>query len=163
MAKYLFPAGAANPNYKDGHRLSAEHGIWKRMLQRCHDQAHISYVNYGGRGIAVCQRWRVNFEAFLMDMGRRPSAAHSLDRIDNDGPYDPTNCRWATRAEQSRNTSRNVMIRWNGVTKTATDWASETGLRVSAIYYRVKHGWSPERALTTPPMNSGRRRKALRT
>jgi hypothetical protein len=81
---------------------SRTYNSWSAMLQRCHDPKHRSYKNYGGRGITVCQRWRESFEAFLADMGEPPEK-HTLDRIDNDGNYEPSNCRWATRLMQSRN------------------------------------------------------------
>jgi hypothetical protein len=84
---------------------SPEYRIWVAMRQRCRDPRHGSFKYYGGRGIAVCERWK-SYENFLADMGRKPSPAHSLDRIDNDGNYEPTNCRWATRTEQNKNKRR---------------------------------------------------------
>lgn len=80
-----------------------EYQAWVDMRSRCHDAKHQGYRDYGGRGITVCAAWRHSYEAFLADMGRRPSAGHSLDRINNDGSYGPENCRWSTRSEQQRN------------------------------------------------------------
>ena len=80
-----------------------EYHAWVAMKSRCSDVNHPAYKNYGGRGIGVCQRWRDSFEAFLLDIGRAPSPELSLDRIDNDGGYEPGNVRWATRSEQSSN------------------------------------------------------------
>lgn len=83
------------------HQLYA---IWASMMQRCLNPKAKSYAAYGGRGIRVCDRWQSSFQSFLDDMGDRPSPAHSIDRIDNDGNYEPSNCRWATGSEQMRNT-----------------------------------------------------------
>ncbi len=93
---------AANTKHGCSHTC-AEYQIWSGIIARCENPKSISYHNYGGRGITICTRWRRDFSAFLSDMGTRPSAKHSIDRIDNDQDYEPGNCRWATRKEQSRN------------------------------------------------------------
>lgn len=85
---------------------TSEFGIWKTMIQRCENPAVEGYRNYGARGIKVCERWRNSYQAFLADMGRRPSRRHSIDRIENDGNYEPGNCRWATRFLQNTNRRR---------------------------------------------------------
>jgi hypothetical protein len=90
------------PSYKRARRHPATYNSWRTMIARCYSPADAGYANYGARGIRVCDRWRSSFEAFVADMGERP-AGRSLDRIDNDGDYEPSNCRWATRGEQTAN------------------------------------------------------------
>jgi hypothetical protein len=106
-----------------------EHDAWRGMLARCRNPRHPSYKNYGGRGITACERWN-SFENFLDDMGKRPSPKHSLDRIDNNGNYEPGNCRWATRREQANNTRMNRFVTFDGRTMTLAQWARETGIHV---------------------------------
>jgi hypothetical protein len=86
---------------------------WNNLKKRCNNPNNISFVYYGGRGIKVCRRWK-KFENFIADMGLPPSEKHSIDRIDNDGNYEPSNCRWATREEQANNKSNNKFITHNG-------------------------------------------------
>ena len=81
----------------------SEYYIWVAMRQRCYNKKNKSYKNYGGRGIIICDRWNQSYEDFLSDMGKRPSTKHSIDRINNDGNYEPSNCRWATYSEQAFN------------------------------------------------------------
>ena len=127
-----------------------EHTCWAHMLDRCRNERHPQYADWGGRGISVCERWK-EFKNFLQDMGASPSQDATLDRIDNDGDYCPENCRWATRKEQLRNTRRNFNITHNGVTKCVTDWAAEIGVCANTIKHRLKRGWEVSRAVETPP------------
>lgn len=102
----------AAASYKHGHgrkgAKSAMFGVWKSMIARCSDGT--GHPRYAGRGIKVCQRWRSDFLAFLEDMGERPEDRYSIERIDNNGDYEPGNCRWATHKEQMRNTSQNLLV-----------------------------------------------------
>lgn len=123
---------------------------WCSMMSRCYNPRTSSYKNYGGRGIEVCERWH-NFVNFYADMGDRPSPQHSLERIDNDGDYEPSNCKWATKEEQNNNTRNNHLITFNGETKTITRWSREVGISNEAMRRRLEK-WSLERALITPNM-----------
>lgn len=105
---------------------------------------------YGGRGITVCDRWKDNFENFLVDMPPHPGKGYSIDRIDNDGNYEPGNCRWATREEQARNKRNNHIIRVGDRALTLAEWAATSGVKRATIAHRLKSGWSAERAVTTP-------------
>ena len=97
----------------DGRRQrTPEYYAWARMKHRCNNANNKRYHRYGSRGISVCDRWMNSYEAFLEDMGRRPSSKHSIDRIDNDDNYYKENCRWATRTQQGRNTSTSTTKSW---------------------------------------------------
>jgi len=127
-----------------------EYNIWTQMKQRCANANMPNYAAYGGRGIAVCDRWRESFENFITDMGVRPGKDYSLDRIDNDGPYSPENCRWATRIEQGNNTRTNRWITYNGKTMTLSEWSRKLNIAKSTLRNRFKKGWSVERAFSEP-------------
>jgi hypothetical protein len=126
-----------------------EYSSWWHALQRCYDPTFVYYFYYGGRGITVCERWR-DFSNFYTDMGPRPTPQHTLDRIDNDGPYAPENCRWATRQEQARNRRSNRMLTLNGETLCLSEWAERIDLPANALYMRLYNGWSIEQALIRP-------------
>ena len=126
-----------------------EYSIWKDMRARCSNPKHDSYQRYGGRGITICDEWD-DFERFMADMGPRPSDDYSIDRIDNDGPYSPENCQWATQPEQQRNTSRNRYVTFKGQKMTMTDAARAAGLTVGCLRGRFNAGW-PEERLFEPP------------
>jgi hypothetical protein len=122
---------------------------WHAMWRRCTKATERSYPRYGGRGIAVCDRWR-DLEAFIADMGLRP-AGLTLERINNDGPYSPENCRWATYSEQNRNKSVNREYEYGGKRQCLSAWAEEYGLEQATLYYRlVRLKWPLSEALTTP-------------
>lgn len=128
-----------------------EYDAWAHMLRRCYTPQTPGYHHYGGRGIAVCDRWRNSFENFLEDMGHRPAKGYSLDRIDVNGNYEKTNCRWATAKTQCNNKRDNVYIEFQGERLTEAQWRRRLGFPRGVIIYRIKHGWSAEDALTTPP------------
>lgn len=131
---------------------------WISMLSRCRYRKNKRYARYGGRGVTVCERW-LRFENFLADMGERP-ADTSLDRINNDGNYEPGNCRWATRLEQAANTSKSIFLEHRGRRMPIADWSAMTGISRRAIYMRVASGWSVDEALSreTRPGKKGNSR-----
>ncbi len=128
---------------------SKEYRVWRAMLNRCENTNVERFPQYGGRGIRVCERWH-KFENFLMDMGRRPSPKMQIDRIENDGNYEPGNVRWATPKQQLRNRSDNRILEYNHKKMCINDWATETSLKRECIAARLKMGWSVEKSLTTP-------------
>lgn len=124
-----------------------EYRAWTQMLDRCRRPRHPAFHRYGGRGIKVCERWAGSYEQFLADMGRRPSPRHSLDRIDNDGNYEPSNCRWATTKEQMRNRAANVRLTARGETLTLAEWSERTGVALDVLAKRAKRGLDSESVL----------------
>ena len=134
------------------HGLSrtSEYRAWQTMRLRCTDPANQAWADYGGRGITVCDRWKDSPENFIADMGRKPTPKHEIDRIDNDGPYSPENCRWATRSENDRNRRSNRWVTASGERKTLAEWSQIVGISDDVLSKRLDAGWSPEIALYTP-------------
>lgn len=124
-----------------GKAFTRVYGIWNGIVQRCTNARRRGYARYGGRGIVVCERWRI-FENFYGDMGDPPPGA-SIDRIDANGHYEPGNCRWATRADQNRNQCRNIVIRFDGKTQVLADWAVTLGMNRKTLYCRYARGDRP--------------------
>lgn len=134
-------------NRANGGKPTPTYNSWASMVQRCTDPNYHSFSKYGGRGVRVCDRWRT-FVNFLADMGERPDGA-TLDRIDNDGDYEPGNCRWATPRQQSNNRRNTLMLTFRGETRPLTEWAEITGIRRHTIWERVHNmGWTAEKALS---------------
>jgi len=135
---------------------SLTHRIWTHMKQRCLNPNTTKFKNYGGRGVSVCHRW-LTFENFLADMGECPKGL-TIDRYpDNNGNYEPGNCRWATDQQQRENRRDTVLIKYQGVTMCGTRWAEKMGLKPRTLLGRIQNGWTIEAALTTPPMPHNKR------
>jgi hypothetical protein len=153
-------AAAANSivQFKHGMCRTLLYGVWSGMIARCHNPSNPRYKDYGGRGIIVCPQWRRSFASFLEDMGDRPSKDHQLDRINNDGNYEPGNTRWLKRELQARNTRGNTRITLNGETRVLVQWLEILGLSLATYQSRVKRGMSQDAALSTPVnINKSRR------
>lgn len=162
MAKAILAPSALIRNKRIGN-LNRSHGmsktrtyrIWCGMWKRCTDKTCTHYERYGGRGISVCERWR-DFSLFYADMGAVPDGC-SIDRFpNNDGNYEPGNCRWATRVQQARNTRTNRVMSLNGESLTLVEWAERAGVTLNAMHLRLKKGWSLAEAV------AGRRTVHLR-
>lgn len=132
---------------------SRVYNIWAMMRQRCTNPRAANYITYGARGITVCERW-ARFKNFYADMGDPPSAKHTLDRIDLNGPYTPENCRWADVETQQNNRSSSVKITAFGETLSVAQWARRTGLTRDMVQHRIfTMRMDPEAALTAPRMS----------
>lgn len=122
---------------------------WQAMKRRCYNPSERRYKNYGGRGISVCERWLHSYENFRDDMGLPPSMAHQIDRINNDGNYDPSNCRWVSATDNANNKSSSKMISAFGRTQTVAQWAAEYGIPYHTLKRRLAAGCNAELALST--------------
>lgn len=127
-----------------------EYKVWSAMKSRCYNPNNIGYDNYGGRGIKVCDRWKNSFENFLTDMGPRPSKDMSIDRIDFNGNYEPSNCRWANDKTQSNNRRSSVFVEYQGIKMSSAEWAEVVGLRNFTVLNRLKADWSIKDVLSRP-------------
>ena len=126
-----------------------EYKIWKGIKRRCYQPNCKEYHLYGGRGIAVCERWLTNFQAFLSDMGPRPSDEHSTERRDNDGNYEPGNCYWATPLEQSQNTRKVRLLTYKGETMSLRAWGRRLGITHRTLSARIERGWPEDRIFSS--------------
>ena len=123
--------------------------IWHNMIQRCTNTKNPAYQHYGGRGITVCESWLTSFAAFYADMGARPPLL-TLERRENDGHYEKSNCYWATREAQSNNTRHNRLLTYEGKTQNMTQWSKEVDIPADIIRKRLRRNVSVEKALTQP-------------
>lgn len=141
MIRRTYHGGSKTPEYR----------LWAGMKERCLNSKSKAWANYGGRGIRICERWANSFSAFIEDIGYRPSPNHTIDRVNNDGNYEPGNVRWATPKEQARNRRDNRLITIDGVTKCAIDWARERGIPTGTVFGLLCTGHAVEFALTPLP------------
>ena len=123
-----------------GLHRSPEYQVWNRMRQRCFNPKESSFPHYGGRGITVCREWQTSFAAFIRDMGRRPTSKHSIEQINNDGDYEPKNCKWATMKEQAHNTSRTRWLTHEGETLCLTEWSERLGIPIRTLTRNLNQG-----------------------
>lgn len=140
---YILHGGCNLPEYES----------WRHMTSRCRWSGNAWFSCYGGRGISVCDRWLHSFPNFYLDMGPKPSPHHTIERVNNNGNYEPGNCRWATPSEQSLNTRRNRRLTFDGKTLTIMEWSKITGLHRNTLSERIKSGWPTELALTRDTHN----------
>jgi len=140
---------------------TTEYNTWIHINQRCGNPQNKDYLNYGGRGIIVCDLWRTSYEAFLMCVGKKPTPEHSIERIDVNGNYEPGNVCWATVEQQARNKRSNVRVTIDGITKTVVEWSEQEDCTVPSktIYKRLERGWDPVQAVLVPV--GGRRGQSL--
>lgn len=132
---------------------------WSSMKSRCLNPNHKDYDHYGGKGVTICERW-FRFKNFLEDMGPKPSPKHTLDRIDSNGCYEPSNCRWASTVVQAQNTSRVKKIEINGEVKCFAEWCRQFQINKHTARQRMRVGWTAEAAITTPVRKDGRSRRS---
>ena len=150
-------------NTRHGHsrkgKWSRTYKAWAAMTKRCINPKDISYKNYGGRGIEVCDRWKI-FENFLTDMGESPTDRHQIDRIDNNDNYYPENCRWATPRENSRNRRNSIVVIYNNKAQHLKILAEKFNINYHTLWNRIyKHNWPIKEALTIPVKKHKRKNK----
>lgn len=145
-----------NPGYKHGKNNSRLHIIWDAMKKRCYLKSHIHYLNYGGRGIEVCEEWKNDFMSFYnwaMDNGYKDDL--TIDRIDSDKNYCPENCRWITYKQQANNKRNNHFVEYKGKKYTISQLAEEKNIKYDILLYRINKGWDLEDAINLPVMKGG--------
>ena len=144
---------ASRTRERHGMKNTPEYKAWVDMKERCYNPKNDRYKNYGARGIAVCDEWKNSFISFYSYIGEKPEpkSEYSLNRVDNNKNYEPSNIEWSTREEQANNKTTSKYLTYDGVTQTETQWAREKGTTREVIRARIdNYGWSVEKALTTP-------------
>ncbi len=133
---------------------------WRCMIARCENPKQTRFERWGGRGIKICRRWRDSFQNFFADVGPRPSPDHSIERVDNDGHYEPKNVRWATSKEQARNRVSTFFVEFRGETRPLVEFVERFDLNYWGVYRRIhSYGWSVDEALTRP-LGAGKRSRS---
>ena len=140
----------AKRNTTHGMTKTHEYQTWARMIARCQNFTNSDFKDYGGRGIDICQEWRNDFMAFFNYIGKRPSPEHSVDRINNDGNYEPGNVKWSLPTQQANNKRYNRLITINNTTMNVTEWAQKIGINPRTIFSRLQRNWPPEKAVLHP-------------
>ena len=149
-------------NIKHGQRNTRLYKIWCGMKYRCYNPNSDEYGIYGGRGIVICDEWKEDFQSFYnwaISNGYKYDL--TIDRIDVNGNYEPSNCRWVTMKTQENNKRNNRIIEYKNKKQTISQWADEIGIRKEIIYYRLNHGWSIEKTLTQPVKKHKKQRQIL--
>lgn len=140
----------------NGACYSPEYEAWCHMISRCTNENNKDFHHYGGRGIIVCPKWLKSYKRFLADMGRRPGKGYSIDRIDTNGNYEPSNCRWVTQKEQCHNTRANLLVTIDGKTRKIFEWSEISGVKGSIIRDRLRRGWDAKKSVFAPPRKNGK-------
>jgi len=148
-------------NIKHNMSFSKEYSSWSKMKSRCYNDSDERYIHYGYRGISVCDRWLESFDNFYLDMGAAPSKNHSIDRIDVNGNYELSNCRWATSKQQANNKRDNIFLELNGLKMTISQWSDRLNIKPGTLYFRYQAGWNVEEILNVDFISKYNNKKFL--
>lgn len=140
--------GQINGSYKHGLRQTSFYSVWRNIKRRCLKIKDKQYKDYGGRGIKICDKW-LDFRSFQNDMFPTYRKGLQINRINNNGNYEPSNCKWVTQKENCNNKNNNHLIEFNRQKLNLTQWSEKTGISFSALMYRIKAKWSVDKMLST--------------